>query len=54
MTDEELRAALEQIVASAESLPDSMGPTDGHEAAVPVRLVRAMLDRLPPFSRTEP
>lgn len=47
MTDEELRAVLQEIVDNAEQIPDSMGPTDSHQANVSVGVVRAMLERLP-------
>lgn len=47
MTDEELRAILEEIVAAAEAAPESMGPADSHQAVVSVGVVRAMLERLP-------
>lgn len=46
MTDEELRAALNQIISDAEQLPGVMGPTDDHLALVPVRMLRAARDRM--------
>jgi len=47
MTDEELKAALTEIVRDADATPESMGPPDEFWTHVPVALVRAMLERLP-------
>lgn len=46
MTDEELKAALAEIVRNAEAYHGAMGPTDDLQATVTVGVARAMLERL--------
>lgn len=47
MTDEELRAAIQQILDDLAELPELMRqPDDEHMVLVPVSILRASLDRI--------